>query len=237
MKIKEYALSKAHKTKLGSRLIEDKRYRIIVKSVLSLVFNLLFAFYNGILGAISSSLIFTASSVYYMLLSAMRFSAVLLNRKGNRQNDRLIVSIVGVMLIILSVVFHIMVIVSMKYHTAALYGTVTMIAIATFTFTKITMAVITAVKQKGEHSKFFKAVNAIRYSEVAVSLLIMQQSMLVSFEGADEKTSVILNACTGAGVCFFILALGIITLKNSRKETESWQNQKSFRQMERSPRR
>lgn len=205
MKIKEYALKKVHKTELGSRLIEDKRYRVIVKSVLSLVFNLLFTFYNGILGVLSSSLIFIASSVYYFLLSAMRFSAVLLNRNDKQQNDRLIVSIVGVMLIILSVVFHIMVIISMKYNTAALYGTVTMIAIATFTFTKITMAVITAVKHKGEHSKLFKAVNAIRYSEVAVSLLTMQQSMLVSFEGTDEKTSIILNACTGAGVCLSLI--------------------------------
>lgn len=218
MKIKEYALKKAHKIEFSSLLMEDKRYRIIVKSVLGLVFNLLFAFYNGILGALSSSLIFIASSVYYLLLSAMRFAAVLLNRKGKKQNDRLIVSLVGVMLIILSVVFHIMVIVSMKYNTAALYGTVTMISIATFTFTKITMAVITAVKHKGEHSKLFKAVNAIRYSEVAVSLLTMQQSMLVSFEGADEKTSVILNACTGAGVCFFILTLGIITLKTVERK-------------------
>ena len=220
MKIKEYALKKAHKTELGLRLMEDNRYRVIVKSVLSLVFNLLFAFYNGILGVLSSSLIFIASSVYYLLLSAMRFSAVLLNEKGKSQNDGLIASIVGVMLIVLSVVFHMMVVVSMKDNTATLYGTITMIAIATFTFTKITMSVITAVKHKGEHSKLFKAVNAIRYSEVAVSLLTMQQSMLVSFEGADEKASVILNACTGAGVCFFILILGMITLKNSRKETE-----------------
>lgn len=237
MNIKEYALKKAHKTEFSSRLMEDKRYRVIVKSVLSLVFNLLFAFYNGILGVLSSSLIFIASSVYYLLLSAMRFSAVLLNKKGKSQNDGLIASIVGVMLIILSVVFHIMVIVSMKYNTAALYGTVTMIAITTFTFTKIIMAAITAVKHKGEYSKLFKALNAIRYSEVAVSLLTMQQSMLVSFEGADEKTSVILNACTGAGVCFFILTLGIITLKNSRKEIESWQNQKLLKQMKRLPRR
>lgn len=218
MKIKEYALKKVQKTELGSRLIEDKRYRVIVKAIIGLVFNLLFAFYNGILGVLSSSLIFISSSVYYFLLSSMRFSAVLLNRKGKRQNDSLIVSIVGVMLIILSVVFHIMVIVSMKYNTAAMYGTVTMIAIATFTFTKITLAAITAFKHKGEHSKLFKAVNAIRYSEVAVSLLTMQQSMLVSFKGADKKSSVILNACTGAGVCFFILTLGIINLKNSGKE-------------------
>ncbi len=220
MRIKEYALQRARSTELGTRLIDDKRYRIIAKAVCALIFNLLFVFYNGILGVLNSSIIFVASSIYYLLLSSMRFSTVLLNRKGKKQNDSLTASIIGVMLIILSVIFHIMVIVSMKEKTAEVYTTITMITIATFTFTKITMAIITAVKHKGEHSKLYKSINAIRYSEVAVSLLTMQQSMLVSFEGADEKSSVILNACTGAGVCFFILALGIITLKNSRKETE-----------------
>ncbi len=220
MRIKEYALKKAKTTEIGTRLIDDKRYRVIAKAVCALIFNLLFAFYNGILGVLSSSIIFVASSIYYFLLSSMRFSAVLLDRKGKKQNDSLTASIIGVTLIALSVIFHIMVIVSMKDKTAEIYGTVTMITIATFTFIKIIMAIITAVKHKGENSKLYKAINAIRYSEVAVSLLTMQQSMLVSFEGTDETSSVILNACTGAGVCFFILILGILTLKNSRKETE-----------------
>lgn len=220
MRIKEYALQRARSTELGTRLIDDKRYRVIAKAVCALIFNLLFAFYNGILGVLSSSIIFVASSIYYFLLSSMRFSAVLLDRKGKKENDSLTASIIGVMLIVLSVIFHIMVIVSIKDKTAEIYGTITMITIATFTFIKITIAIITAVKHKGEHSKLYKAINAVRYSEVAVSLLTMQQSMLVSFEGTDETSSVILNACTGAGVCFFILILGILTLKNSRKETE-----------------
>ncbi len=218
MKIKEYAFAKIKRTEMGTHLIDDKRYRVIVKAVLSFVLNLSFAFYNGILGVLTSSLIFVTSSIYYLLLSSMRFTAVVLDRKGKAKNDPLIVSVIGVMLIILSVVFQTMVFISMKDNTATLYGTITMITIATFTFTKITMAVITAVKHKKEQSNLFKAINAIRYSEVAVSLLTMQQSMLVSFEGTDQKSSVILNACTGAGVCLFILALGIITLKNSRKE-------------------
>ncbi len=217
MKTKEYAIQIAASTSLGTRLVEDKRYRAIAKAVCSLIFNLLFAFYNGILGFLSSSLIFIASSVYYMLLSSMRFSVVLFDKKNN---ERMIASAVGVMLIILSVIFHIMVIVSMRYKTAEAYGTITMITIATYTFTKITMAVVTAVRHKKEHSLLYKSVNAIRYSEVAVSLLTMQQSMLVSFGETDEASSVILNACTGAAVCFFILALGIITVKSSRKDNE-----------------
>ncbi len=218
MKIKEYILTKIKSVEVGARLMDDKRYRVIAKAVLSLIYNILFAFYNGILGVLSSSLIFVASSIYYFLLSFMRFSVIVFDRKDKVKNDSVIASVIGVMLIILSVLFHVMVLISMKEHIATLYGTIPMITIATFTFSKITAAVITAVKHKKEHSKLFKAVNAIRYSEVAVSLLTMQQSMLVSFEGAEGRASVMLNACTGAGVCFFILALGIITLKNSRKE-------------------
>ncbi len=220
MKIRDYALQKAKRTAFGARFITDKRYRTIAKAVYAFIFHLLFAFYNGILGILTSSVLFVASFIYYLLLAAMRFSAVLLNRKDQQQNDRLIASITGVMLIILSILFHGMVIVSMKNNTATIYGTITMITIATFTFTKITMAIITAIKHKSEHSNLYKAINAIRYSEVAVSLLTMQQSMLVSFEGADEMSVVILNACTGAAVCFFILALGITLLKNNRKEPE-----------------
>ncbi len=227
MRIKEYALTKAKSTSIGSRLVEDKRYRVIATAVISLILHLLFAFYNGILGVASASVIFVASSVYYLLLSSMRFIAIMLDRKSKMKNNRSISVVIGILLIVLSILFQIMVFVSMKFKTATSYGTIPMITIATFTFSKITLAVITAVKHKGNPTHLFRSINAIRYSEVAVSLLTMQQSMLVSFEGADETGALILNACTGAGVCLFIFALGIITLKQSRKENAVWQNQKS----------
>ncbi len=218
MRIQEYALKKAKSTEFGSRLIDDKRFRVITKSVISLIFNLLFAFYNGILGVRSASVIFVASSVYYLLLSSMRFSVVMLDRTSKEQTDRKIAIVIGALLIVLSIIFQVMVFVSMKYETAADYGTIPMIAIATFTFAKITLAIITAVKHKNDNTKLYKSINAIRYSEVAVSLLTMQQSMLVTFKDMDSGSDIILNACTGAGVCLFIFALGIITMRQSRKE-------------------
>ncbi len=197
------------------------KLRAIEKAVISLVCNLIFAFYNGILGARSSSLIFVASAVYYLMLCVMRFLAVMLHRRRSREADRRAAGIIGVMLIALSLAFQAMVIISMKFQTAARYGTVPMITIATFTFVKITTAVITALRCRRSHAGFLKAVNAIRYAEVAVSLLTMQQSMLVSFGDGNDPSSVVLNACTGAGVCIFIVTLGIQTVKNSRKENQN----------------
>ncbi len=190
---------------------------VISKAVFSLILNLLFAFYNGILGVTSSSLIFVASAVYYLLLCTMRFTAVMLHKRNRKDSDRRAAAAIGIMLIVLSIVFQAMVIISMKFNTATAYGTIPMITIATFTFTKITLAVIKGVQHRKIHSPFIKAVNTVRYAEIGVSLLTMQQSMLVSFGEQNDTSSVILNACTGAGVCFFILALGLITLHNNRK--------------------
>lgn len=194
----------------------DQRYRVLIKAVASLILNLLFAFYNGILGALSSSLIFVVSAVYYLLLCLMRFFAVVMGRKGHR--EQLAATMIGILLMILGILFPVMVLLTMKYKTAAFYSTIPMITIATFTFTKITTASITAVKYRSGKAVLIKAVNAIRYCEVAVSLLTMQQSMLVSFGEANDPSAVILNACTGAGVCIFIFILGIFTLKNGRKK-------------------
>ncbi len=208
-------IKKIRSTKIGADLIGNKRYRTIVIATLSLIFNLVLAFYYGILGVLSASIIFGASAVYYLLLAVMRFIAVLKRNDNSSTINHQTSAVIGIMLIVLSVVFQIMVIVSMKYETAASYGTITMITIATFTFTKITTAIVSAVKHRREKSIFIKSINAIRYSEIAVSVLTMQQSMLVSFGESTDSSTVILNACTGAGVCFFILALGIITLKHS----------------------
>ncbi len=217
MVLSECIRKKAEGSKIGSRLLNDAHYQVMARAVLSLMFNLIFAFYNGILGVLSSSAIFLASALYYLALCIMRFAIVVRRWTGRRRTPRQTVAVIGILLIFLSLIFSAMVFLSMKDQTAAVYGTIPMITIATFTFTKITLAAITAVKRRKDPDPFYKAANAIRYSEVAVSLLTMQQSMLVSFGEGYDASAVILNACTGAAVCFFILWLGILTFQK-RKE-------------------
>ncbi len=188
----------------------------VKKAVLSLIFHLCFAFYNGILGILSGSRIFIASGIYYLLLSVIRFITVITHRRQGIQAGG-----IGGMLIGLSFVMGAVVFISIRDHTAALRGTIPMITIAAYTFTKITMAVMATVKQRGGGSKLKKILSTIRLAEVAVSLLTMQQSMLVSFEGMEQQDAYILNIFTGAAVCLFILALGIHTIAYSRKEIKN----------------
>ncbi len=202
----------------GSRLLEDRHFRTICLAVVSLIGNLLYAFYNGILGVLSGSLLFVILAVYYTLLCAMRFTAVVAWRRDDPAIDRRMATAIGWLLLVLSIPFHIMVLLSMATRSATVYGTIPMIAIATFTFTKITVAAVSAGRIRREHSPLLRAVHAIRYAEVAVSLLTLQQSMLVSFGEGNGSGDTVLNACTGAAVCGFVLFLGILTLKSGRKE-------------------
>ncbi len=182
----------------------------IGKAVLSLILNLGFAFYNGIVGGLTGSRIFIASCIYYLILSSLRFVVIITNRKQKING-----AAIGDLLIILSTVMGAVVFISIRDNTATVYGTVTMITIATYIFAKIITAAFAAKKQK---RTLDRTLNTIRLAEVAVSLLTMQQSMLVSFGDSELPSAYILNICTGTAVCLFILALGGYMITNSRKE-------------------
>ncbi len=214
------------------QFLGDPRYRTMTKAVISLIGNVIFACYNAALGLQTGAVLFVVSAVYYLLLSTMRFSAWLLNRSKKEKSEQRSAAIIGSLLVILSAIFPVLVFFSMHQHRATAYGTIPMITIATYTFTKITTAGITAYKHRRHPSRLILAINAIRYAEVAVSLMTMQQSMLVSFGDGDIPSATILNACTGAGVCLFILALGVATISNSRKE-QNYERSKNRRRSSR----
>ncbi len=194
----------------GSRAQE----RAISFAVLSLICNLLYAFYHGALGLQNSSVWFGSLCLYYLLLAIMRFVAVF-----TRRREGLALSFTGSMLAVLSMVLGGILYVSLAQNTASSYGTIPMLTIATYTFTKLTLAIITAIRQRRDSSPTHAMIRTIRYAQVAVSILTMQQSMLLSFGDGGEGLA--LNVVTGLAVCLFTLFLGITLIKKSRKEKQN----------------
>lgn len=96
-----------------------------------------------------------------------------------------------------------------------------MITIATYTFTKITMAIIRALKQRKNPSMLLAVIRSIGYADVAASVMTLQRSMFASFGNLTGEKAHTMNILTGAAVCFFILILGIMLiikcLKNEKK--------------------
>ena len=84
-----------------------------------------------------------------------------------------------------------------------------MIAIAVFSFTKITLATIHLIKASRIQSGRILGLRNIAFADGVVSIFALQRSMLVSFEGMTEFEIVIMNVCTGTAVCIVVFLLGL----------------------------
>ena len=222
MNPKQKVVSLITKTKAGKKLVGSQRYRIILSASVSFVFNLLYAVYHLILGVLNLSFWFIAMCAFYWILATMRFSAILCER--NRQKlpsddtERFVMKLSGILLVILSIVLATVSYISLSQNIAAKYGEIIMITIATYTFYKITMAIVKAVKQHKNPSPLLKTIRNIGYAEVAASILTLQRSMLASFGSMSAGNIHFMNAVTGAVVCLFVLILGLSMIAKSMKK-------------------
>ena len=232
MRIKIKVFSKLEKYEVGRRIITEQRYRVILFATVSFSLNLLYAFYHGILGVVNCSLWFITMCAYYIILGTMRFSAVLCSRKSapaySIDTEYFVMRLSGILLIVLCFVLTGVIYISLSQNIATKHDTVTMIAIATYTFGKITMAIIKAVKQHNDPSPVLAVIRTIGYAEVAASVLTLQCSMLASFGAMHTMEILRMNACTGAAVCLFVLILGIVMIVKGKERIEQeWQSRNS----------
>ena len=127
------------------------------------------------------------------------------------------VKLCGGMLILMGFLLTSLVYISLAQNIAVKHDEIVMITIATYSFYKITAAVIRAIKQRRNNAPLLIAIRTIGYAEVAASLLTLQRSMLVSFGSMDAADMAMMNRLTGMAVCLFIWLLGIFTMRKGRK--------------------
>lgn len=216
------AADRLAKTELGRRIVGEQRFRMVLTAALGFLLNLLYALHHGVLGVIGMSVWFITMCAYYTVLGTMRLSAVLCERRGGAaasdDTEYFVMKLSGVLLVLLSLVLAAVNYISLSQNITAKYGEITMITIAAYTFYKITMAVIRAVRQRKNPSPLLAVIRTISYAEVAASVLTLQRSMLVSFGEIDSAKVRLMNALTGAGICLFVLMLGIfMTIRGIKK--------------------
>ena len=184
--------------------------------------NLAYAVYHGVLGAIETSMWFMAMCAFYAIFAAMRFCAVLCARDQARvsclDTQFFIMRVCGALLLALSFVFATVVYLSLSQDTGARRGEIAMIAIATYTFSKIALTLARGARARRSPSPLSFVLQGIGYAEIATSVLTLQRSMLASFGAMPAGQARTMNALTGAAVYLLVLALGVCMLaKGIRK--------------------
>ena len=177
----------------------------------SLSFNIAFAIYHLILGLITSSWWLLTLGSYYLILSIVRF--VVLRSKSKAH---FITKFTGWMLILLSIPLAGTVVLSVVEDRGLVLHMVVMIAMAAYSFTKITLATIKLIKARCHTSAKLITLRNISFADAFVSIFALQRSMLVSFEGLSESKIVIMNATLGSAVCVIVFLLGFNLVRDRK---------------------
>ncbi len=177
----------------------------------SLTLNVAYALGNCIIGFLTHSWWFITVGAYYTVLATTRFSVLQVKRKasGNHDTELFARRITGVLLVVLSFCIVGVNILSAVKDRGAAFHEIVMITIATYTFAKITIAIIGMTKTKRSASPVLKTLRNISLTDACVSIYTMQRSMLVSFPGMEVVDILLLNIFTGTAVWIVVLLLGI----------------------------
>lgn len=148
------------RVKLHFRPLENQQQRVFIFAFAAFIMNITYGIGNVIVGIATYSWWFLTASLYYIILSIMRFALVMTekqNKTANNGMESFVKRFSGAMLLCLSVVLSGTVFLTVKNDVGTKYHKIIMITIATYTFTKLVFAIINLCKSKSVSSPIIKA--------------------------------------------------------------------------------
>lgn len=210
------------------RWFSDVHLRITVSLYVSFIFNLVFAIFQLGLGFYHKSFWFFSLFAYYIILAVVRFYLVNYTRKNqvSQQSETEINKYIlcGWVLLFINIVLAGILFFMVYFNRTFYHNMITTIAMAAYTFTAFTIAIVNIVKFRKYKSPVYTATKCISLIAGAVSILTLESTMLTTF-GAEASPlfSQIMLSCTGVVVIGFAITVSIIMIvtgiKSKRKNT------------------
>jgi len=174
---------------------------------MSFAANIAFAAYHGVLGFVLHSWWFITLSVYYVLLSVMRFA--ILRMPQDQASGGFIRRFTGIMLMVLAWCLSGTVILCTMKERGVRHHEIVMITLALYAFIKVTLGIMNLIKAARHASSAWVCLRNISLADALVSICSLQRSMLVSFGDMAQADIVLFNVLTGSGVCLIVFILGL----------------------------
>ena len=190
----------------------DRTERTRKNAVLSLMGNVAYSAYHITFGHLIRSWWLLTLGVYYLLLSVVRFAVLCLCK-----SDSAAIRFTGGMLMALTPPLAGTVVLSLVRDRGHRLHMIIMIAMAAYTFTRITLAAVQLAQTRRGTSATLAALRNISFADAVVSIFSLQRSMLVSFEGMEEAEIRLMNALLGLAVCATVFWLGINLLQKGKR--------------------
>ncbi len=173
------------------------------KISVQLLLGLLFALYNGIFGIVFRSVWHIEIGVYYVLLLAVKtvvFAGFRLSEK-QKPLKRLFFT-TAVLLFLINAALILPIISMIKYEREVHFPLEVAIGIAAYTTYKVTVTVINFVKSRRTADLLVREIVTIRFVESIVSILTLQNTLIMVNAGVgDEGLRILCTVSSAVGLC------------------------------------
>jgi len=210
---------------------EDVRLRAKISLYSSVAFNSGYCVLQLCLGIYHSSIWFYTFAVYYFLLALMRFFLAKETARScpgaDRFRELLIYRFCGILMQLMNGALAVIVAFIVWQGRTFRHHEITTIAMAAYTFTALTLAIVNLVKYRKFQSPVLSASKAISLAAASVSMLTLETAMLTAFGGDNSpEFRRIMTAATGTAVCAFELGLSAAMIIRSTREIRKLRKEK-----------
>ncbi len=208
------------------RLSEDVRLRVNISLFGSLAWNMAYAVFQLCLGLFHGSFWFYSMSAYYFSLVVMRSFLAMYTRKHQAgENMRAELGkyrTCGWVLLLMNLALSLMIFFMVYWNRTFIHHEITTIAMAAYTFTAFSVAIVNIVKYRKHGSPVYSASKVINLAAASVSMLTLTSTMLTTFGTAEEASMRrVMLALLGGAVAIFITAMAIYMISQSTKKMKA----------------
>lgn len=201
----------------------DVHFRTAVSLYGTLIYNVLYAVFMLALGIWHKTFWFYSLSIYYTLLSIMRFVLFNHTRKQNLgeniKSELVKYRACGIIFLVMNLVLSIIIFFMIYWNKSFIHHEITTIAMAMFTFIAFALAIKNVIKYRKYNSPIISSARAISFTSALVSMITLESTMLTTFGGksldADFRT--IMLAVSGGVVSAIIIATSLLMIIRSTK--------------------
>ena len=210
---------------------DDTRLRVNVSLYGSLAWNTLYGIFQLWLGFYHHTFWFYSIGAYYVCLAVMRFFLVNHTRKyapgENMQTELVKYRACGWTFLVMNLALTLIVFFMLYWNRTFQHHMITAIAMAAYSFTAFTVAIINVVRYKKYNSPVFSASKAISFAAACVSMLTLTSTLLTTFSDGtmDAAAQKMMLGSVGFAVSGVVVVMAIFMIVQGTKKLKQFKTE------------
>ena len=201
------------------KVLTNKGYRLKLFLCISLICNFIYALFLFVISQQTHSKWFFVMSVYFGMLSFTRiFIFSQLNPQRTLRNKIILMRVCGYLLLLLNIIISIMMFTLIYTASYAKHQEITAIALAAYTFSTLSIAIVSSVKYIKSNRHTFICVKVINLVSASVSMVTLTNTMLATWGSENLLLRGIILPILSGFVSIFIVSSAMFMIKKANSD-------------------